>query len=85
MSTLEEKYLISHQGQPQPENKRPRIPIRLEDGTVVTVNDTQEVQELDEGNYMTEEQQEREHELEQERNQQRYDFDDRQAVREQLA
>lgn len=55
MSTLEEKYLISHQEQKQ-EPKRPRIPIRLEDGTVVTVNDSQEVQELDEGNYMTEEQ-----------------------------
>ena len=64
MSTLEEKYLISHQGQQQPERKKPRIPIRLEDGTVVTVNDSQEVQELDEGNYMTEEQQEKERELE---------------------
>ena len=85
MSTLEEKYLISHQGQPQPEHKKPRIPIRLEDGTVVTVNDSQEVQELDEGNYMTEEQQEKEHELEQERTKERYDFGNRQAIREQLA
>lgn len=43
MSTLEEKYLASHQGQAQPEHKKPRIPIKLEDGTVVTVNDNQEV------------------------------------------